>query len=296
MRRSAYIALVFLSAAVAGLGADPAPSGDAFVRFDSATASWTCGTSLIEQRLELAGGRFLLASLRNRLTGTEFVGGAESDEFRFVFADGERTGRTGGYKLKDYQVSRLPVPKASPGIQPGLSLVINLEHPLFSLSLQYDIFASTPRTPLGMIRKSYRVTNRTRQTQQLTGISMNRLRLKDSLSRALTLYYWQGGGAGQGTNSLKTEPLGRQTSRTFNSWAGAPGFRADDVYSGTASYHPYFVLEDPKAGEGIFLGFNYLGPWSAQVWNASNHINRPDFLVGSQVELHTEPLAARKVL
>jgi len=274
--------------------ADLERAGDAFVRFDAAGTSWTCGTSLIEQRLELSKGRFLLGSLRNRLTDTEFVAGADSDEFRFVFADGERSGRTGGYTLKDYQVARLPVPKASPGIDPGLSLIINLEHPLFLLTLEYDIFASTPRTPLGMIRKIYRVTNRTGQTQQLTGISMNRLRLKDELSRALTLYYWQGGGAGQGTNSLKTEPLGRETNRTFNSWSGAPGFRADDVYSGSCSYHPYFVLEEPKKGEGIFLGFNYLGPWSAQVWNPANYVNRPDFLVGTQMELHSEPLAPGK--
>ena len=61
--------------------------------------------------------------------------------------------------------------------------------------------------------------------------------------------------------------------------------------SGSASYHPYFVLEDSKSGEGLFLGFNYLGPWSMRIWNAGDYAARDGFLVGSQLELHMEPLA-----
>ena len=154
------IFVLLAAAAVVAEGAHSMTSGDAFVRFDPANTVWTCGTGLIEQRLELKNGKFLLAGLRNRLTGSEYVAGAGSDEFRFLLDWKEYTGDTGGYRLKEYKVSRLPVPKASPGIDPGVSLVVNLEHPRFSISLQYDIFASTPRTQLGMIRKLYRVTNR----------------------------------------------------------------------------------------------------------------------------------------
>jgi putative NADH-flavin reductase len=50
-----------------------------------------------------------------------YVGGAGSDEFRFLLDGKEYTGATGGYRLKDYKLSRLPVPKASPGIEPGLT-------------------------------------------------------------------------------------------------------------------------------------------------------------------------------
>jgi len=274
----------------AALGAETLTSGDAYIRFDPSAKTWDCGTGLIAQRLELSSGKFHLAALRNRLTGTEYVAGAASDEFRFLFGGLEYTGDTGRYTLKDYRISRLPVPSASPGIEPGVSLTINLEHPLFLISLHYDVYASTPRTQLGMIRKWYRVTNRTAVTQPLTEISMNHLRLSTAGARRFTLYHWQGGGAGQGCNELMAQTLDKTRSRTFYSMAGAPQYRVDDVFSGSASYHPYFVLEDTKAGEGFFFGFNYLGPWSARVWNSGDHEASATFPVNSRLELHTEPL------
>jgi hypothetical protein len=267
-------------------------SGDAYVHFDPSTTTWKAGTELVEMHLQLAQGKFLLSSLKNRLTGTEFAAGADSDEFRFLFAGMEQSGRNGDFTLKDYQVSRMPIPKASPGIEPGISLVINLEHPKFLLSLHYDIYASTPRTSMGMIRKWYQITNRTTQTQPVSEISLNHFRLKNELAPGLILYHWQGGGQFSGTNEMRAEPLEKQRSRTFYSLSGAPGFRTDDVFSGSASYHPYFVLENPKSGEGIFLGFNYLGPWSMKVWNAGEYHGRDGFLVSSHLELHTEPLEA----
>ncbi len=283
--------LILAALTASAFGAESLHSGDAYAQFDPSTTSWAAQTSLVEMHLKLSQGKFHLSSLKNRLTGTEFAAGADSDEFRFLFAGEEQSGRTGNYTLKDYQIVRMPVPKASPGIEPGISLVINLEHPKFLIGLHYDLYASTPRTPLGMIRKWYCVTNRTERTQPLTEISLNHFRFRNDLTSRLTLYHWQGGGADQGTNELRAEPLEKQRSRTFYSLSGAPGFRTDDVFSGSASFHPYFVLEDPKANEGIFLGFNYLGPWSMRVWNSGEYPGRDGFLVGSQMELHTEPLA-----
>ncbi|MGA2984675.1 MAG: hypothetical protein ABSG32_12735 [Terriglobia bacterium] len=271
----------------------PVESGDAYARFDPAKQAWICGTGLIEQELELAGGNFRLAKLSNRLTGTEYVEGASSDEFHFFFGGREYAGDTGGYKLKDYQIVRMPVPKASPGIEPGVTLVVNLEHPLFLISLHYDVFASTPRTQLGMIRKWYRITNRTKQVQPLTDISMNRLRFKPEDSQRFTLHYWIGGGSHKSTDELQSDDFKVTKARTFYSMSGQPDYRADDIYSGSASYHPYFVLEDPKAGEGFFFGFNYLGPWSTRIWNPGDHMIQTEgalFPIQSQLELHTEPL------
>src|ERR1019366_8961355 len=116
----------------------PVESGDAYVRFDPSKQTWSCGTGLIEQQLELAGGRFRLAKLANRLTGSEYVAGAGSDEFHFLFGGRDYSGDSGGYKLKDFQIARMPVPKVSPGIESGVTLVVNLEHPLFLVRLHYD--------------------------------------------------------------------------------------------------------------------------------------------------------------
>jgi hypothetical protein len=135
------------------------------------------------------------------------------------------------------------------------------------------------------------VTNRTAVTQTLTDISMNHLRFRSEFARTFNLYYWQGGGQHEGTNEMKVESFERGRNRTFNSMAGLPNYRCDDPYSGSASYHPYFVLEDSRTGEGIFLGFNYLGPWTMRFWNPGNSSRLSEFLVSSQLELHSEPLA-----
>jgi hypothetical protein len=294
-------------------------SGDAYVRFDSSTNTWTCGTGLIEQQLELVDGHFRLGQLTNRLTGSKYIQrsafnveaqrptqtnlltgskypentGIGSDEFRFLFGGQEYTGDTGGYKLADYKIVRMPVPKSSPGIEPGLTLVVSLVHSLFLVSLHYDVFASTPRTQLGMIRKWYRVTNRTKQVQPLTEISMNRLCFQPEDSTRFVLYHWVGGGSGKDTNLMRSETLSRTKARTFLSMAGHMDYRTDDVYDGSSSYHPYFVLEDPEAHEGFFFGFNYLGPWSVRIWNPGGTMLRTEgavFPIQSQLELHTEPL------
>lgn len=259
------------------------------MRFDASKQTWICGTGLIEQQLELKDGNYRLVKLSNLMTGSEYVEGANSDEFHFSFGRREYTGNSGGYKLVNYELLHMPVPKASPGIQPGVTLVVKLEHALFLISLHYDVFASTPRTQLGMIRKWYRVSNRTQQVQPLAEISMNRLRFRPEHSTRFTLLHWVGGGAGKDTNLLRSESFAKTKARTFLSMAGHMDYRTDDVFDGSSSYHPYFVLEDPKAGDGFFLGFNYLGPWSARIWNPGG-LNAGGFPIQSQLELHTEPL------
>jgi hypothetical protein len=274
-------------------GPEELESGDAYIRYNSAFPRWTCGTGLIEQQLDLIDGRFHLSAFKNRLTGAEFVGGADSDEFHFNFGGRDFTGNSGGYRLKSYRITHLSAPKTSPGIDPGLSLEINLEHESFAISLHYDVFASTPRTQLGMIRKWYRVTNRTGVTQPLKEISLHELRFKPVGSQRFTLYDWRGGGSGKHCNEIEAQSLQSSGTkcRTFFSMAGQPDYRADDIFSGCASYHPYFVLQDEKAGEGVFFGFNYLGPWSARFWNPGDHEVGSSFPIRSQLELHTEPLA-----
>jgi len=100
MMRLILAILFLLSSAASAFGAKDLVSGDAYVRFDPSHQTWSCGTDLIEQQLELADGHFRLAKLINRLTGTEYVGGAGSDEFRFLFGGVEYTGDSGGYTLK----------------------------------------------------------------------------------------------------------------------------------------------------------------------------------------------------
>ncbi len=111
--RCCCLSVLLLSFAAARAGA-PVVSGDAFVRFDPATTSWTCGTRLIEQRLELAGGKFRLAALRNKLTGTEYTAGAGSDEFRFVFRADKAAGRAAATGSRNKMSRLFPCPRPRP--------------------------------------------------------------------------------------------------------------------------------------------------------------------------------------
>jgi hypothetical protein len=83
-----------------------------------------------------------MTSCRNRLTSTDFVTATDSDEFEFVFGGERYTGTSGDSRLCDFQVSRLAVPKSSPGIEPGLAPDLALEHPRFQLARHYEVMVS----------------------------------------------------------------------------------------------------------------------------------------------------------
>jgi hypothetical protein len=275
-------------------------SGDAYLDFDSEAMTWSFGTELIEQRLQLEDGRLRCISMLNKVTGSNLVEDADSDEFYFTLGSHEYSGVTGAYKLVEHQVTTLPVPKASPGINPGIQFRLTIANEIVKIELRYEIYASTPRTKLGMIRKVYCVTNLTDCLQPLSQISLQQLRLPPKWIERLSICYWQGGGEGAGTNELHIEPPYRNLGRTFSSFAGAPGYRIDDIYDGSASFHPYFVLQDNLSNEGFFLGHNYLGPWSMRMLNAQQPILpgqpknkiRHCYYINAQLEMHSEPLAS----
>ncbi|MHB9032144.1 MAG: alpha-galactosidase [Anaerolineae bacterium] len=275
-------------------------SGDAYLDYDAEQSTWSFGTNLVEQRLQLSDGRLRCIGLVNKHTGSKLVEAADSDEFYFTLDDREYSGLTGPYQLADYRCSAIPTPKSSPGTDSGVHFELILSHQLFQITLRYDIFASTPRTELGFIRKDYTVTNLSERQQPLTMISLQQLRLPPEWIDRLSICYWQGGGADAGTNEMRVEPPYRSLGRTFSSLAGMPGYRIDDIYDGSASFHPYFVLDDIQHHEGLYIGHNYLGPWSVRMMNAQQPILagqdksriRHCYYINAQLEMHTEPLAS----
>ena len=59
--------MLFLTVGHAKLQAKEATSADGYVRSDERTSTWTVGTSMVEQRLQLAKGVFALTSFENKL-------------------------------------------------------------------------------------------------------------------------------------------------------------------------------------------------------------------------------------
>ena len=56
-----------LAVSSATLPAKELTSGDGYVRADERTSTWTLGTAMVEQRLQLARGVLALANLENNL-------------------------------------------------------------------------------------------------------------------------------------------------------------------------------------------------------------------------------------
>ena len=276
-------------------------SGDASVSYDKNSSEWKLETKQITQVLKLSDGIFFLKQFKNNFTGTDFVGTAISDEFRFVLDNKLFTGTRGSYNLVSYSTGILPVPRTAPEINPGIWLEIILRNEFFTIRFNYQVFASSPNTPMGMVRKYYTVTNTTSATEELSDISMHLMDIDYRVAGKLRLHYWQGGGAFKNCNHEFVDSLS-WASHTFHSDAGANDYRVDDNYSGSSSFHPYFVLQH-DSGEGIFFGFNYLGPWSMKFW--SDHRFPPEdsvkswgllmetrryYFINSQLEQHRQIL------
>ena len=278
-----------------------ARSGDAYVIQEPDGPAWRIGTGLIERRMALIEGRLTCTHLINRATGTNLVESTDSDEFLLVLDDAELAGASGGWRLQDVQAGTRPVPKASPGIAPGVWLELVLAHEDVQVSLRYEAPASTARTQLGLIHTQWRVTNHTSRTLRLSDLRLHHLRLRRDLIPRLTLYAWQGGGEGPGTNQLLVDPPGQRPNRTLVSWAGHADYRACNLFDGASSYHPYLVLEDGPHAEGLYLGFNYLGPWEArlgqaQYGGAGGAPRRECYLASIGLAKHVEPLAPNATL
>jgi len=276
-------------------------SGDASISYDKNSSEWKLETKQITQVLKLSDGIFFLKQFKNNFTGTDFVGKAISDEFRFVLDNKLFTGTRGSYNLVSYSTGILPVPRTAPEINPGIWLEIILRNEFFTIRFNYQVFASSPNTPMGMVRKYYTVTNTTSATEELSDISMHLMDIDYRVAGKLRLHYWQGGGAFKNCNHEFVDSLS-WASHTFHSDAGANDYRVDDNYSGSSSFHPYFVLQH-DSGEGIFFGFNYLGPWSMKFW--SDHRFPPEdsvkswgllmetrryYFINSQLEQHRQIL------
>ena len=240
-------------------------SGDAIVSFDVTDSTWTLGTKAMTQVLQIEDGHYYLKALTNNFTGTDFIGTAISDEFRFVLNNQLFAGSRGNYELVSFTAGKLPVPASLPGIDPGVFLEITLHNSKFTIVLNYQVYASSPNTPMGMIRKIYTVTNTSGSAIQMNEISMIQMDIDDKVAAGLRVHYWQGGGAHKNCNHEFVDSLA-YASHTFHSDAGANDYRVDDNYNGSSSFHPYFVLQH-DSGEGLFFGFNYLGPWSVKIWS-----------------------------
>ncbi len=110
-------------------------SEDSYVRREG--DEWTIGTSLVEKRIRLANGRFVLTSLRNKKSGREYQDPKNPSEEIRLLANGQDVSASNWHwKLRSEHAAR--------GQQGEIQLDIELESAVINVTKHYVIYPGTP--------------------------------------------------------------------------------------------------------------------------------------------------------
>ena len=215
-------------------------SGDGYLRREG--SEWIFGTSLVERRVRLSGGKFSLVSLRNKLSNHEFQDRASTSSEIELLANGRDVSAMGWqWTLHDQHMSK--------GTQGELQLDLVLESDSVRLTKHYVIYPGT-----AVIREWMNIENVSRQLVQLSHVEFLHIEILSSAARDARFNYLTGGGNYNGSQLLKSEPMAPRYKRRLDSNGGIqPG-----NYS---SYLPLTFLLSRDATDGLAVGWDYLGHW-----------------------------------
>jgi hypothetical protein len=237
--------LAFLSAALSPLGAQTnLKSRDGYVRREG--DEWILGTSLVERRVRLNNGQFILVSLRNKRSGREYVNkSSPSAEIGFLANREDVSASNWRWELRGEHVAT--------GGQGELQLDIVLESASIRVTKHYMIYPGT-----ALVREWMTIENSSGKPVHLANVKFLHSSVLDTASHDLQFNYLTGGGNYNGSQLLKSEPIGLGYRHTLDSNGGIqPG-----NYS---SFLPLVFLFNRGAAEGIAVGWDYLGHWRFEI-------------------------------
>jgi hypothetical protein len=176
-------------------------SKDAYVHREE--NDWVLGTSLVEKQVRLADGQLSSISLRNKKSGLDHR--SALGEIQFM-ANGQLGGQNSRWQLRSE--------RGTQGSQGELQLDISLSSPALRATKHYVIYPGTP-----VIREWLTLENSSAQAVHISHVSFLNTRFPDS--GELEFNYVTGGGNYNGSQLLKTEPIGSTFQRTIDSNGGA---------------------------------------------------------------------------
>jgi hypothetical protein len=210
--------------------------------------SWVIGTSAVETTIRLDGHSLGMTSFRNKLSRTEYVGtGAVSDEIRFSLDGKEVTGANGGWSFARQEGHKLA--------QGGVQLDLTVRNERVEVTKHYVAYPG-----VALIREWMTVRNISTQALQLADPAFLRARVLSAGTNGWDLYYMTGGGPYNGSQLLKKEVIGQGYKHEFDSHAN--GETAS--YTAYTVYLPLIVLQHPASNEGVMVGWDYMGHWTAR--------------------------------
>jgi hypothetical protein len=254
----------FLLGPMLGLGnlwAGDATSRDAYARYDESTKTWAIGTSLVEEKLRFADGAYSLTSLRNKVSGREYVtGGSPSEEFRITVNGDVYTGSKGGWRWKSGDAKVLA--------QGEILLAVSLENTLLRVEKSYVIYPGS-----SIIRQWTHYENAGSRAIKVDDPYFLSFRVGAEETNPRVLNYMTGGGYYTGSQILKEVPFSKAYAHTFDSTdkperttIGGLNYGSGLPW-GSGVYMPWFCIREPAPGSGFYVGFDYYGRWAAEVGN-----------------------------
>ena len=218
-------------------------SGDAYVRRQGNV--WTLGTARAERKIRLTGGQLVLASLRNKTSGREYQDGNPPDEIRFL-SDGQDVSASGWHW-------ELHGDHATRGAQGELQLDIELQSSGLRVTKHYVVYPGT-----AVVREWLNLENISDKPVHISQLDFLHSSLLTSAADDLQFNYLTGAGNYNGSQLLKSEPMGSDFQRVLDSKVGVQTLS----YS---AYLPLVFLLNQKSQEGIAIGWDYLGHWRFEI-------------------------------
>ncbi len=245
MRRTVIVQLSILCMAVSlSYSQTNLQSKDGYVRRSG--NEWSMGTSRVERRIHLANGQLVLTSLRNKMSGREYQdGGIAPAEIRFQANGEDVSSSSWDWKLRSEHASR--------GAQGELQLDVELEAKSLRVTKHYVVYPGT-----AVIREWWNLENSSDKPVRITQVDFLHSRLLGSAAQDLQFNYLTGGGNFNGSQLLKSEPMSEEYQRVLDSKGGEQTLS----YSW---YLPLVFLLNPKANQGLAVGWDYLGHWRFEI-------------------------------
>jgi len=258
---SSFLMILIMFSSWARLWARETTSGDAYVRFDEQTQTWTLGTAMVEEKIQLANGVYRVLSWQNKASRRQYIPEAVgSEEFRITVDGTAYTGASGGWLLKGSETQVLA--------QGECQLVVRLGNGLLAVEKTYLLYPGT-----SIIRQWTTYQNASSRSVKALNPYLLAQRVRMEERGQPVLNYMTGGGYFTGSQILKEAAFSSSYARTFDSTDKPELTEISGVSYGSAmpwgsgAYMQWFCIRDIASQEGFFAGFDYYGRWTAEIGN-----------------------------
>ncbi len=225
--------------------------------------SWVLGTSRVEKRLSLDGGRFALVSFLNKRAASEYVQNGGSPEFRLPCGTEVLTGLEGDWTCIAQDIQK--------GTKGEIELTLTLEHSGMRVARHYIAYPGT-----GIIREWTGMENHSPQPVAMDNpFFFTTTVLSDAVESEVELSHFTGAYHMPDSQRLVTQKVGVDYAHEYSS-----------PYAGM-NHMPLMILSPAGTGHGLFFGWDYLGPWSAPMGAFAGS----DFHCGLRLDRYRRDLA-----